>query len=1047
MKKIKILVFTICILTCVSAFAQNSIRGNVTDDKGYPLPGVTIIVKDTQTGVTSDFDGNYIIEGANTGNVLTFSYLGFKTQEIPVLDKTTINVNLVPSAESLDQVVIVGYGTSSVRELTTAIASVTTEDLENTATTNFDQALAGRVSGVQVSSVDGTPGSGLNIIIRGGNSITGDNSPLYVVDGIPLEDFDPASISTNDIESFDILKDASATAIYGSRGANGIIIIKTKGGRTDGKTEINLSTSHSVQFIPNRLNVLSPYQYVKYQEGIAYALDNYQTGTEVNEFYNRWGNPEIYRNVEGTSWQDEIFRVADLDQYNLSINSGNETSTFYFSSEYLDQEGTLINTGFKKIINNLRVTHKISDKTKMEAQVQYAFSNRSGLGISGDRTVSVIRDAIQFRPVEPLNDDGLLPGGIDPNDPNQRAFFNPVKNLENTDRQNRSDVVRGNLSLDHKFTKNLTLNSKANYQINNSKQTVFFGKETQQGTNGNDGINGTFTNQRIQTISGSSALNYRKEIGQHKTSFLIGTELQDRATELSRAKNSQISTDLFGIDNLSLGASPSIPETAVSGNRLVSFFGRANYSYKYRYYLNATFRADGSSKFRPENRWGYFPSFSGAWRIENEEFIKNIDLITQAKIRAGWGRTGNNRVGDFDAISQLNIDAASGYIWGADQSFVPGAFQSNLGVPDLKWETTDQLNIGFDFGILDNRIQTTIDYYEKQTSDLLLNAETALHTGFERVQQNIGKVENKGLEIGLNTQNFDNKKFKWSTSFNISFNKNKVIALNNGQDAIFTDPNWSRENVTEFQYITQVGQSVGMIYGLEFDGIYQNEDFILDNNIQNFTLRDGVPDNGALPVAPGSVKFVDQNGDGTINADDRVIIGDPYPKHYGGLNNSFVIGGFDIQFLFQWSYDFDILNANKSVFTVPQPRANSGFPELTNAWTPTNTDTDINATRYFSVFGRPPSGNLIDDRFVEDGSYIRLKTLSVGFSLPNDMVKKLKMKKVRLFISGQNIFTWTNYDGYDPDVSVGRLGALTPNLDWSAYPQSTTIMSGLNITF
>ena len=1040
----------LCVLCAMALQAQKEIIGKVSSSDGELLPGVTVLVKNTNKGTTTDFDGNYAIQGVKANEVLVFSYLGYKTQEITVADRTAINVVMESTNEELDEVVVVGYGTVSKKDLTTAIASVEAEDLAKTATTNFDQALAGRVAGVQVTSVDGTPGAGLNIVIRGGNSITGDNSPLYVVDGIPLEDFDPATISTNDIETFDVLKDASATAIYGSRGANGIVIINTKGGRKDGKTEVRLSTSHSVQFIPRRLNVLNAYQYVKYQEGIAYALDNYNPGgpgSEVDEFYNRWGDPELYRNIKGTSWQDEIFRVSELDQYNLAVSGGNNTTGLYFSTEYINQEGTLLNTGFKKLTNNLRVTHKISDNTDFRAQIQYTFNNRSGLNVSGDRVVSVIRDAVQFRPVEPLNDDGLLLGGIDPNDPNQTAFFNPVKNLVNTDRQDRSDIVRGNLGLEHSFTDYLTLNIRGNYQINNNKETVFYGKETQQGTNSPNGINGAFEETKTKTLSSSNTLEYKNQFGKHKLSLLGGFEFQTNNREVAFARNSLFPTDIFGINKLGLGTAPSLPETFATKNTLASFFGRFNYNYKYRYYINAVFRADGSSKFSPANRWGYFPSFSAAWRIENESFLKEIEIITQAKLRAGWGRSGNNKIGDFDAISQLDINNDSGYVWGTNQGYVPGAFQSNLGVADLRWETTDQLNIGFDFAILSNRIQTTVDYYYKKTTDLLLNADTALHTGFERVQQNIGSVSNEGLEFSLNTKTIDAKKFKWQTSFNISFNRNKVLKLNNGQNAILTDPQWSRETTTEFQYISQIGQPVGMIYGLQFDGIYQNDDFIYDNNLNTFTLKDGIPDNGALPVAPGSVKFVDQNGDGTITAEDRVIIGNPYPKHFGGLTNTFQIGGFDIQCLFQWSYDFDILNANKSEFTVPRPRVSNGFVELANAWTPTNTNTNVGATRYSNVFGRPPSGNLIDNRYVEDGSYIRLKTLSMGYSLPKDVVEKLKMKKIRLFATGQNLLLWTTYSGYDPDVSVGRFGALTPNLDWSAYPQSTTIMGGLDITF
>ena len=1046
----KIIAAVLLIITSLGCFAQNSISGKVTDANNEPLIGVTVLIKGTNTGTSTDFDGEYKLNNVGADAVLVFSYIGFQTLEVPVGNKTTIDAVLVPSFEQLDEVVLIGYGEVKTSELTISASKVSVEGLEKTATTNYDQALAGRISGVQVTSTDGTPGESLNIVIRGGNSITGDNSPLYVVDGIPLEDFDPASISTSDIESFQVIKDAAGTAIYGSRGANGVIIISTKSGRTDAKTTIQLSTRHSFQVIPNRLKVLNPYDYVQYQLAGALAQDNYTPSTpnsDVQDFYNKWGTDlEIYRNPEAygiivNDWQDQLFRLASTDQYNLSISGGNDVSTLYISSEFLDQEGTLINTGFKKIINNIKVTHKVTDKTNITGNIQFAFSNRSGLEVRGDKFISVIRDAIQFRPVEPINDDGLEIGGFDPNDGNEIFLFNPVKNLINTDRQDRSEVIRGNLSLNHAFNDYLSLRLGGNYQISNRKQTLFYGEETVQGSRGNDKINGQVIYNRYENLSSSNTLTYKRKFGKHKLNALAGMEVQQRVQEYSSFKNSQIPTDIFGIDKLGLGTSPSIPQTSVTENRLLSYFGRLNYDYKGKYLLTAIFRADGSSKFAKENRWGYFPSASFAWRLDKEKFFKKQDFVSSAKIRTGWGIVGNNRIGDFEAFSQIDIDSGSGYVWGPSEIFIPGAYQSNLGVPNLKWETTEQLNIGLDFGVLENRIESTIDYYKKKTTDLLLRAEAAPHTGFDRVQQNVGGVQNEGLEITLNTVNFNNPNFKWTSSFNIAFNKNKTLALNSGQDAIFQDPEWTNDT-REPQYITQVGQPVGMMYGLIFDGIYQISDFV-----SGTTLRDGVPDNGTTPVAPGSVKFVDQNGDGTINVSDRVVIGNPHPKHFGGFSNSFQIGNFDMDILLQWSYDFDILNANQAVFSVPKADWKNGFVSLSDAWTPTNTSTIRNAFRYQNVIGVAPDGNRIDDRYIEDGSYLSLKSVSIGYNLPSDVMKKIGLKRVRLFITGQNLFTWTNYSGYSPDVSVGRFGALTPNLDWSAYPQSMTIMSGLDITF
>ena len=1036
----------VCIITPLTAFAQSSISGSVTDGEGNPLPGVSIIVQGQAKGTTSDFDGVYSLTDVNPSDVLIFSYVGFEPQEIQIEDKTNIQVKMAESSVGLEEVVVVGYGTVKKKDLTGSVASIKSEDLVKTATTNFDQALAGRVSGVQITSSDGTPGESMNIVIRGGNSITGDNSPLYVVDGIPLEDFDPASISTSDIESFDILKDASATAIYGSRGANGVIIITTKEGRSDGKTDVKFSAAHSLQWIPNRLQVLSPYQYVKYQQNTALALDNYNPGQYVGYFDADWVDPELYRDMEGTSWQDEIFQLASTSRYNVSISGGNKISRLYYSAEYLDQDGTMINTGFKKILNNLKFTHKISSKTSFNGYLQYSYLNREGPTISGNKYTSVIRDAVQFRPVEPINDDGLEEGGIDYDQDNQRYLFNPVKNLENTDRQNRSDVIRGSLALTHKFKPNFYLRVSGTYQIDNRKETLFFGEDTYQGSRGTDHINGTVTSRRYQTLSTTNTLTYKKKIGKHNMTFLAGLEAQKRDYEYARMKNSEIPTDLFGIAKLDLGIAPSIPVTLESGNTLLSYFGRVNYAYKSKYLVTATMRADGSSKFSKDNRWGYFPSFSAAWKLSDENFMMDIDAISFAKMRIGWGKTGNNRIGDYDAYSQLNASTSSGYIWGEGQNFVPGAYQSNLGVPDLRWETTAQTNVGLDLGFFNQKLDVTIDYYKKETSDLLLKAEMAPHTGFDRVQQNVGKVQNQGLEITLSSTNIQTDKFRWTSSFNISFNKNKTLALNAGQDAIFTDPEWN-QSYPEYQYITQVGQPVGMMLGLEYDRIYQHADFNWDNGLQSYVLKDGVPDNGTLPVAPGSIKFIDQNGDGTINDQDRVTIGNPHPDHFGGLSNNFEYGPFDFNFLLQWSSGFDILNANKAVFEVPRAGRNSGFTALTHAWTPYNTNTNVGAVRYENVYGAAPKGNQIDNRYIEDGSYIKLKAMSLGYNLPQAFAEQLKIKNMRVHVTGQNLFTWTSYSGYDPDVSVGKFGALTPRLDYSAYPQSTTIMTGIDITF
>ncbi|WP_430817513.1 SusC/RagA family TonB-linked outer membrane protein [Carboxylicivirga sp. RSCT41] len=1041
MKKIHILFMFL--LMSVTVWAQQTVTGVVLDETNLPLPGVNIVVKGTTNGTISDMNGKFTLKEVKDNDVIVFSFISFKTVEKELKGRSSLTVTLKPESIGLNEVVAIGYGTTTKRDVTGAVAKVTTSDLIKAPTSNYDQALAGRVAGVQVSSADGTPGQGLNIVIRGGNSITGDNSPLYVVDGIPLEDFDPASISSNDIESFDILKDASATAIYGSRGANGVIIITTKSGRQDGKTDISVSASSGLQWIPNRLEVLSPYEYVKYQEEIAYAKDGYNPSDNVGSFYKHWVDPELYRDAEGTSWQDEIFRVSTIQNYNLSLSTGNKTSTLYYSGEYLDQEGTLINTGFTKILNRLKFSHRINKKAQAGGYIQYSYIDRKGINIAGNNYTSIIKDAITFRPVEPINSDGIV-GGIDPNDPNDRRF-NPVKTLSNTDRSNRQDVVRGNLYLNYKLAPALTLKLTGTYQVDSRRESLFYGKETYQGSRGTDGINGTLTTRRYQTLSTSNTLNYNKTFNRkHKVGALAGFEIQDRVSEYGRMKNSQIPTDAFGIDKLSIGTAPGIPDTWKSSNALESYFGRVSYSFKQKYLFTGNFRADGSSKFSEKNRWGYFPSFSAAWRIGEETFVKNLGAFSNLKVRGGWGMTGNNRIGDYEAYNLLNVNSSSGYTF--NEAYVPGTYQSNMGVPDLRWETTAQVNLGIDMGFFNQRVQATVDYYKKNTQDLLLDAEMALSTGFNRVQQNVGEVENQGLEISINTVNVKNSDFEWTTSFNISFNKNKTIKLNDGQDAIYTNPDWSSQ-YNEYQYITQVGQPVGMIYGLEFERLYQFEDFSWNNESQTYSLKEGVADNGALPVAPGSIMFKDQNGDGTINEEDRVIIGNPHPDHFGGLTNDFRWKNFDCQVFLQWSVGHDILNANRIDFEQPQAKTNSGLTALKDLWTPYNTNTTVNTIRYQTVYGKAPKGNNVDDRYVEDGTYLKLKTVALGYTLPQNLLTRWGIKRCRIYVSGQNLITWTNYSGYDPDVSVGKYGALTPNLDYSAYPQSSIVSGGIELVF
>ncbi|SHE30727.1 TonB-linked outer membrane protein, SusC/RagA family [Mariniphaga anaerophila] len=1047
MGKIKnLLLIAVFIGTSLGAFAQTEIRGTVTSkSNGETIPGANVVVKGTTQGTITGMDGRFTITVNDKNATLECSFIGFKKVELPLNGRTEVNIVIEPDVISLQEVVAVGYSTVSKRDLTGSVGQVKGEVLAKSPVTNYDQALAGRVAGVQVSAADGTPGEGLNIVIRGGNSITGDNSPLYVVDGIPIEDFDPGSISSHDIESFDVLKDASASAIYGSRGANGVIIITTKSGRNDGTTEISLNSSIGSQWIDNRLDVMSPYDYVKYLQ----EVQTFRGDTYLESFNTYWVDPEEYKNAQPINWQDNIMRTAFIQNHNLSLSGGTNKSSIYLSVDYSDQAGTLINTGYKKINNNLKFTHRINEKAQLGGYLNYSYIYRNGLNVSGNNRLSIIRDAITFRPVRPLVDDGKE-GGLDLEDPNDLRF-DPVKTLSNTDRYQRQDVVRGSLFLNYNITTALKLKVSGNYQVNNQKESVFYKKDTYQGTKGIDGVNGTLSDRHNQTLSTSNTLTYKKKFNKiHNLTALVGTEAQISSVDNFQAKNKKIPTDAFGTDKLELGTEPEIPTSYASENKLVSFFGSVNYGYKDRYLLTMNYRADGSSKFAKGNRWGYFPSAALAWRLIEEQFISNLNIFSNLKLRVGYGVTGNNRINDSAAFSLINYDEYSGYSFG--NAYALGTYYASLASADLKWETTAQSNLGIDLGFADNRVVVTADFYRKNTSDLLLNADMALSTGYSQVLQNVGEVRNEGLELSLNTVNVSNKSFRWNTSFNISFNKNKTISLNSGQDAIYTNPDWYFK-FTEYQYITKVGEPVGMIYGLKRDGVYQFEDFNYDEETDTYTLKEGIPDNGKT-VAPGSVKFKDISGldgtpDGTINELDRVVIGNPHPKHFGGITNNFWFKNFDLEVFFQWSYGNDILNANRVMFENPGligPEYNM-LAAAADRWTPENPTNEVQAYQYAGVYGFPQDGNLISDYYVEDGSYLKLKTVTFGYTFNKSILNKLGIKSCRLYVAGQNLYTWTKYSGYDPDVSVGKYGALTPGLDYSAYPMSSTFMGGVEIKF
>ena len=1013
------------------------IKGRVLDDTGLPLPGVSVKAKAEKAGAMTDNNGNYSITVAGKTSVLVFSYLGYSTEEIIVGDKTTIMVTLKTTPNRLDEVVVVGYGTVKRGDLTGSVAQVKMSDINKAPVKSFDEALAGRVAGVQVSSADGQPGSNLSIVIRGQNSLTQGNGPLYVIDGFPVEFSNSNSINPADIESIEVLKDASATAIYGSRGANGVIIITTKSG-VKGAPVIDYNGNYGFQKNIKKMDLLSAYEFVKMQSELSPTIANTQYLTGVGRTL------DYYKDVQSIDWQDQLFRKANMQQHNLSLSGGSDNTQYYISGSLNDEQGTVINTGFKRYQGKVSVTQKVNDKLKVYVNGNYSNYVSNGV-VPTDGTNSATNNLLYstwgYRPLSGSGAD--LTGSLfDPDiDGSNDYRINPIISAQNEVRVANFNSLNFNTYAQYTIVKNLTLKISGGIISNIRRDDRFFNSQTYYGNpntaGGVNGVNGSVSFTENNRWLNENTLNYRKVFNKvHDFNIVAGITFQQDKVKTNGSSAIQLPNESLGLSGLDEGTPQSVIATS-SVNRLNSYLARVNYNYKSKYLATLSVRADGSSKFLNDNRWSYFPSGSFAWRMSKENFMKDINFVSDAKLRIGYGVTGNNRVGDFDYLSVLGQPTGSPYAF--NNTVVLGAVPQSLGNSNLRWETTAQSNIGYDLGMFRDRINLTVDVYRKITSDLLLNADLPYTTGYSSVFKNIGKVKNQGLEISLNSVNIKTKDFTWSSNFNISFNQTKVLELVDNQQSLSRGVAWDNAYSSLPLFITKIGGPMGQMYGFVFDGIYQTSDFDV-SPAGAYSLKGNVVDNGNTrnSIQPGDVRYKDINGDGTINAKDQTVIGRGLPLHVGGFSNNFTYKGFDLNVFLQWSYGNDIYNANRMVFegnALAKINLNQ-FATYADRWSPTNPSNSIPRVR-----GEGPK--VYSSRVVEDGSFLRLKTVSLGYKLSDSFNKKLKIKSLRIFASAQNLVTFTSYSGMDPEVSV-RNSALTPGFDYSAYPRARTIVFGLN---
>lgn len=1041
------------------AMAQVLVRGTVVDQTGESVIGASIQVKGTTQGTITDIDGKFSLGVPDKKSVIVVSFIGYATKELQVDTSKPMSIVLEEDTKVLDEVVVVGYQEVRKKDLTGSVAKADMNELLNTPVGSFDQTLGGRIAGVNVSSSEGTPGGTMNIVIRGNNSLTQDNSPLYVIDGFPVEDAAIAStINPSDIESLDILKDASATAIYGARGANGVVIITTKKGKV-GKAQITYDGSVTMHHVTLTIPMMDAYEFVKLQAETYPASIANSTGGYLMEYQGKQWTLDDYRDIFQYDWQDEILRTALQHNHNIRLTGGTEGVRYNASVSYYNQDGILLNSGYERFQARANTVIK-RDKLDINLTTNYSRSIQTG-STPSETSYSGMNNLFYsvwgYRPVTYPNKsmESLLNDVMDEAiDSSNDYRFNPIRSLKEEYRKYYINNLQLNGYVSYEFIKGLKLKVSGGYTYDARKNDQFNNSNTRYGgPTSTDKVNAQIIRNERLTWLNENTLTYQTNIKKkHFFNSLVGITFQNSDYEYYSLKSTHIPNESLGMAGMADGTLSSSSSLKSSWS-MMSYLARLNYNYKSKYYATASFRADGSSKFSKKHRYGYFPSGSLAWNFMEEEFMAPIKKVVGAgKLRVSWGLTGNNRIGEYDyyALLQMLKEKQGDYI--SNGSIPSGVYpfdndMSSVGmVPvslpneDLKWETTEQWNVGLDLSFFNERLNFTADVYRKTTRDLLLEASLPLVSGYYSATKNIGKVRNDGLELSLSTVNVQTKDFTWTSDFNIAFNKNEVLELAENQLSLTTAARFDQNYNSQPSYIAKVGLPMGMMYGYIYEGTYKYDDFVKSGN--SYTLKDNVPYfSSEANTQPGMPKYKDVNGDGIIDTNDRTIIGRGLPIHTGGFTNSFTYKGFDLSVFFQWSYGNDIMNANRLFFENAGGKKDlNQFASYANRWTPENPESDIPAAT------KSASNNVISSRIIEDGSYLRLKTVTLGYTFPKALIAKAKLSNARVYVAAQNLWTWTSYSGYDPEVSV-RNSALTPGLDFSSYPRAFTLSFGVNLGF
>lgn len=1082
MRKI-LLQILLMLLFCTSARAQSRVlTGKVTSKKQETLIGVTIKIKGTTAAAATDVNGNFKLNAPAGSFSILVTYIGYKSQEIAInaAQKDIAITMAEDEATMLNEVSVVniGYTTVNKNALTGAVSSVTAKDLKDFPVGTAAEALAGKLAGVSVQTTEGTPGASILVKVRGGGSITQDNTPLYIVDGVQVENA-LSVISPQEIQSIDVLKDIASTAIYGARGANGVILITTKRG-TNSVPRVSLSAYEGVRKLTRELDVMKPYDFVMYQYQLYNNNTDQATKDSFTQTYGSFDDLDIYKNYAFEDWQKDVFgHKAVTQSQSVNITGGNQTSSYSFTANNLREDGIQYNSGNQRGFFAFRFDTKASDKLRFGFSARYSRQKVIGVGTSstGSQSSNRLRNAVRFRPFQAPG----LQSQIDQFDPNYANLTNltsPLIGVYSETKNNYTNQLISSVNAVYTILPRLTVSSVIGITTTDNRINMFSDPTTSLARQyGNLPVVDINTGATI-TLTNSNTINYNVNIAKdHNITLLAGEEINQSDTKNLGMEIKYMPVDITpdqafaGIQKATppSGTVQDAPNTSETGTRLFSLFARASYSYKEKYLANFIIRRDGSSLFSPENQYAVFPSGQVAWRVTEEPFMKALNLtwLDNFKVRASYGEGGNNRIGIDLYKTLFTSGSKTGYA--ISQSVTPGFAPNALANPNIKWETTVSRNLGVDFGLFRGRISGSIDVYNNETHNLLLQQQIPPTSGYTSQIQNIGSTSNKGFELQLSGVVVNAKNFSYNANFNLTINRNKIVSLGNDQ---YGNPKSSYTvasgGINGSDFLAKVGSAVGQFYGYVSDGRYELSDFDAtyhsSTNSYTYLLKKGVTNDAAVALGakypqPGDMKLkkMSSGGDSTITASDATVLGNSQPKFYGGINQQFTYKNFDMSIFMNFSYGNKEYNANRSEFTGQYLyKDNNMLAVVANRWksfdasgnkvTDPTTLAQLNAN---TTFWTPPSGNYILTSYeIEDGSYLRITNITIGYSLPQTFLKRTKVfSKFRVYATVNNLYTLTKYTGYDPEASTRNGNPLTPGVDYAAYPRNRFILAGVDLSF